>query len=112
MLHGQLLPFWRIMHLFLCSTIDLKKHTTEVTYGEAEFLYMFLHNLMVPEGADEPKVLPLWSINKTTLSKLMAQTRRVLGAARAARAGSWIGLLPGTRGTVAELGGIYDDRVD
>ncbi|KAB1213076.1 hypothetical protein CJ030_MR5G019247 [Morella rubra] len=40
MLHGQLLPFWRIMHLILCSAIDLKKHTTEVTYGRAEFLYM------------------------------------------------------------------------
>ncbi|KAB1213199.1 hypothetical protein CJ030_MR5G024785 [Morella rubra] len=40
MLHGQLLPFWRIMHLILCSTIDPKKHTTEVTYGRAEFLYM------------------------------------------------------------------------
>ncbi|KAB1199743.1 hypothetical protein CJ030_MR0G013875 [Morella rubra] len=125
MLHGQLLPFWRIMHLILCSTIDPKKHTTELSYGRAEFLYMvvvrglhvdmasfiyqcvraealktdaqislpygvlltqFLHNLMVPEGADEPRALPLGSINKTTLSKSMAQTRRVLGAARAARA--------------------------
>ncbi|KAB1223343.1 hypothetical protein CJ030_MR2G028938 [Morella rubra] len=46
----------------------------------------FLHNLMVPEGADEPRALPLRSINKTMLSKSMAQTRRVLGAARAARA--------------------------
>ncbi|KAB1201635.1 hypothetical protein CJ030_MR0G002163 [Morella rubra] len=125
MLHGQLLPFWRIMHLILCSTIDPKKHTTELSYGRAEFLYMvvvrglhvdmasfiyqsvraealktdaqislpygvlltqFLHNLMVPEGADEPRELPLGSINKTTLSKSMAQTRRVLGAAWAARA--------------------------
>ncbi|KAB1202655.1 hypothetical protein CJ030_MR8G020275 [Morella rubra] len=114
--------FWRIMHLILCSTIDLKKHTTEVTYGRAEFLYMvvvrglhvdmasfiyqsvcvealktddqislpygvlltqFLHNLMVPEGADEPRAFPLGSINKTTLSKSMAKTRRVLSAARA-----------------------------
>ncbi|KAB1206644.1 hypothetical protein CJ030_MR7G001542 [Morella rubra] len=113
------------MHLILCSTIDPKKHTTEVTYGRAEFLYMvvvrglhvdmasfiyqfvyaealkidaqislpygvlltqFLHNLMVPEGADELRALPLGSINKTTLSKSMAQTRRVLGAARVARA--------------------------
>ncbi|KAB1227070.1 hypothetical protein CJ030_MR1G009581 [Morella rubra] len=49
-------------------------------------LTQFLHNLMVPEGADEPRALPLGSINKTTLSKSMAQTRRVLGAARAARA--------------------------
>ncbi|KAB1205772.1 hypothetical protein CJ030_MR7G028043 [Morella rubra] len=29
-----------IMHLILCSTIDLKKHTTELSYGRAEFLYM------------------------------------------------------------------------
>ncbi|KAB1213366.1 hypothetical protein CJ030_MR5G003564 [Morella rubra] len=49
-------------------------------------LTQFLHNLMVPEGADEPRALPLGSINKTMLSKSMAQTRRVLGAARAARA--------------------------
>ncbi|KAB1205936.1 hypothetical protein CJ030_MR7G016916 [Morella rubra] len=162
MLHGQLLSFWRIMHLILCSTIDPKKHTTEVTYGRAEFLYMvvvwglhvdmasfiyqsvraealktdaqislpygvlltqFLHNLMVPEGADEPRALPLGSINKTTLSKSMAQTRQVLGAARAARARreepaqgieeqDLDKAPPGTRGTAAEFGGIYDDRVD
>ena len=40
---------------------------------------------MVLEGTDEPRALPLRSINKTMLSKLMVQTRRVLGAARAAR---------------------------
>ncbi|KAB1216542.1 hypothetical protein CJ030_MR4G023045 [Morella rubra] len=28
------------MHLILCSTIDPKKHTTELSYGRAEFLYM------------------------------------------------------------------------
>ncbi|KAB1225753.1 hypothetical protein CJ030_MR1G019928 [Morella rubra] len=74
-------------------------------------------------GGDEPRALPLGSINKTTLSKSMAQTRRVLGAARAARArreepaegteeqdlgqSSTQGL-----GTAAELGGVYDDRAD
>ncbi|KAB1226600.1 hypothetical protein CJ030_MR1G019081 [Morella rubra] len=35
MLHGQLHSFWRIMHLILCSTIDLV-----FIYGQAEFLYM------------------------------------------------------------------------
>ena len=111
MLHRQLLLFWRIMHLILYSTIDPKKHMTELSYGRAEFLYMvvvrglhvdmasfiyqcvraealktnaqislpygvlltqFLHNLMVPKGADKQRALPLGSINKTTLSKWMA----------------------------------------
>ncbi|KAB1203449.1 hypothetical protein CJ030_MR8G026779 [Morella rubra] len=40
MVHGQLLPFWRIMHLILCSSIDPKKHTTELSYSRAEFLYL------------------------------------------------------------------------
>ena len=114
MLHRQLLPFWRIIHLILCSTIDPKKYTMELSYGRAEFLYMvvvrglhvdmtsfiyqcvraealrtdaqilwpygilltqFLYNLMVPEGADEPRAIPFWSINRTTLSKLIVQTR-------------------------------------
>ncbi|KAB1220064.1 hypothetical protein CJ030_MR3G007105 [Morella rubra] len=82
----------------------------------------FLHNLMVPEG-DEPRALPLGSINKTTLSKSMAQTRRVLGAARAARArreepaqgteeqDPGQGSSQDSRDS-AELGGVYDDRVD
>ncbi|KAB1225797.1 hypothetical protein CJ030_MR1G026809 [Morella rubra] len=39
--------------------------------------------MMVPQGADKPRVVPHRSINKTTLSKSMAQTRRVLSAARA-----------------------------
>ncbi|KAB1219247.1 hypothetical protein CJ030_MR3G001270 [Morella rubra] len=108
MIHGQLRPFWRIMHLILCSTIDLKKHTTELSYDRAEFMYLvvvwglpvdmtsyiypsvlvealktdvqisltyrvllieFLHAMMVPEGANEPKAVPLGAINKTTLSK-------------------------------------------
>ncbi|KAB1219727.1 hypothetical protein CJ030_MR3G019180 [Morella rubra] len=124
MVHGQLLPFWRIMHLILCSSIDPKKHTTELSYSRAEFLYLavvrglpidiasyiylsiraealktdatislphgilltqFLHAMMVPESGDEPRALPLGSINKTTLSKSIAQTRRVLQAARVAR---------------------------
>ncbi|KAB1206356.1 hypothetical protein CJ030_MR7G018913 [Morella rubra] len=41
--------------------------------------------LLVPEGADEPRAVPVGSINKTTLSKSIAQTRRALNAARAAR---------------------------
>ncbi|KAB1218831.1 hypothetical protein CJ030_MR3G007330 [Morella rubra] len=124
MVHGQLLPFWRIMHLILCSSIDPKKHTTELSYSRAEFLYLvvvrglpvdiasyiylsiraealktdatislphgilltqFLHAMMVPESGDEPRALPLGSINKTTLSKSIAQTRRALQAARVAR---------------------------
>ncbi|KAB1220147.1 hypothetical protein CJ030_MR3G011998 [Morella rubra] len=121
MVHGQLLPFWWIMHLILCSSIDPKKHTTELSYSRAEFLYLavvrglpfdiasyiylsiraealktdatislpheilltqFLHAMMVPESGDEPRALPLGSINKTTLSKSIAQTRRALQAAR------------------------------
>ncbi|KAB1212635.1 hypothetical protein CJ030_MR5G009677 [Morella rubra] len=108
----------------LCSTIDLRKHTTELSYSQAEFLYLvvfrglpvdmasyiyqsvraealktdvvisllhgillthFLHSLLVPEGADEPRAIPVGSINKTTLSKSIAQTRQALNAARAAR---------------------------
>ncbi|KAB1221383.1 hypothetical protein CJ030_MR2G013107 [Morella rubra] len=38
--HMQLLPFWRIMHLILCSAIDPRKHTTELSYGWAKFLYL------------------------------------------------------------------------
>ncbi|KAB1228117.1 hypothetical protein CJ030_MR4G013719 [Morella rubra] len=124
MVHGQLLPFWRIMHLILCSSIDPKKHTTELSYSRAEFLCLvvvwglpvdiasyiylsiraealktdatislphgilltqFLHAMMVPESGDELRALPLGSINKTTLSKSIAQTRRALQAARVAR---------------------------
>ncbi|KAB1205865.1 hypothetical protein CJ030_MR7G027950 [Morella rubra] len=47
--------------------------------------FMFLHAMMVPESGDEPRALPLGSINKTTLSKSIAQTRRALQAARVAR---------------------------
>ncbi|KAB1209575.1 hypothetical protein CJ030_MR6G020522 [Morella rubra] len=100
--------------LILCSSIDPKKHTTELSYSRAEFLYLavvrglpvdiasyiylsiraealktdatislphgilltqFLHAMMVPESGDEPRALPLGSINKTTLSKSIAQTR-------------------------------------
>ena len=124
MVHGQLLPFWQIMHLILCSSIDPKKHTTELSYSRAEFPYLvvvrgllvditsyiymsiraealttddtislpheilltqFLHTIMVPESGDEPRALPLGSINKTTLSKLIAQTRQALQAAQVAR---------------------------
>ncbi|KAB1209572.1 hypothetical protein CJ030_MR6G020519 [Morella rubra] len=116
--------FLGIMHLILCSSIDPKKHTTELSYSRAEFLYLavvrglpvdiasyiylsiraealktdatislphgilltqFLHAMMVPESGDEPRALPLGSINKTTLSKSIAQTRRALQAARVAR---------------------------
>ncbi|KAB1226383.1 hypothetical protein CJ030_MR1G015959 [Morella rubra] len=94
-----------------------KKHTIELSYSGAEFMYLvvvqglpvdmasyiyqsvraealktdaqislpheilltqFLHALLVPEGANEPRAVPLGSINKTTLSKSMAQTRRAL----------------------------------
>ncbi|KAB1221410.1 hypothetical protein CJ030_MR2G013134 [Morella rubra] len=48
-------------------------------------LTQFLHAMMVPESGDEPRALPLGSINKTTLSKSIAQTRRALQAARVAR---------------------------
>ncbi|KAB1225196.1 hypothetical protein CJ030_MR1G016590 [Morella rubra] len=121
---AELLPFWRIMHLILCSSIDPKKHTTELSYSRAEFLYLavvrglpvdiasyiylsiraealktdatislphgilltqFLHAMMVPESGDEPRALPLGSINKTTLSKSIAQTRQALQVARVAR---------------------------
>ncbi|KAB1206359.1 hypothetical protein CJ030_MR7G018910 [Morella rubra] len=70
----QLRPFWRIMHLILM----LRHRPEEAHYGA------FLHSLLVPECADEPRAVP-GSINKTTLSKSIAQTRRALNAARAAR---------------------------
>ncbi|KAB1207607.1 hypothetical protein CJ030_MR7G022909 [Morella rubra] len=121
LIYRQLCPFWWIMHLILCSAIDPRKHTTELSYSRAEFLYLvvvrglpvdmtsyiyqfvraealktyalnslphgilltqFLHAMLVPEGADEPRAIPLGSINKTTLSKSIAQTRRALNAAR------------------------------
>ncbi|KAB1216151.1 hypothetical protein CJ030_MR4G011968 [Morella rubra] len=40
MQYEMMLPFWRIMHLILCSTIDPKKHTTELSYHRAEFMYL------------------------------------------------------------------------
>ncbi|KAB1219507.1 hypothetical protein CJ030_MR3G012303 [Morella rubra] len=40
MQHRQLLPFWRIVHLILYSAINSKKHTTELSYDRAEFLYL------------------------------------------------------------------------
>ncbi|KAB1200233.1 hypothetical protein CJ030_MR0G007797 [Morella rubra] len=48
-------------------------------------LTQFLHAMLVPEGADELRAVPLRSINKTTLSKSIAQTGRALNAARAAK---------------------------
>ncbi|KAB1206008.1 hypothetical protein CJ030_MR7G009237 [Morella rubra] len=106
MVHGQLRPFWRIMHLILCSAIDPRKHTMELSYSRAEFLYLVVvwglpvdmasyiyqsiraealktdaiihccrdstdpipHSLLVPEGANEPRAVPVGSINKTMLS--------------------------------------------
>lgn len=40
MIHGQLFPFWLIMQLILCFTIDPKKHTMEMSYGRDEFMYL------------------------------------------------------------------------
>lgn len=40
MVHGQLRPFWWIMHLILCPSIDPKKYTIELSYSRAEFLYL------------------------------------------------------------------------
>ncbi|KAB1223638.1 hypothetical protein CJ030_MR2G023036 [Morella rubra] len=41
--------------------------------------------MLEPKGAEEPKALPLGSINKVTLSKSLAQTRRVLNTAQATK---------------------------
>ncbi|KAB1226414.1 hypothetical protein CJ030_MR1G014121 [Morella rubra] len=81
------------MHLILCSANNPKKHTMELSYSEAKFMHLtsfpheilltqFLHVLLVPKGANEQRAVPLGSINKTTLSKAMAQTRRALHAAQ------------------------------
>ncbi|KAB1220357.1 hypothetical protein CJ030_MR3G009817 [Morella rubra] len=93
MIHWQLRPFWWIMHLILCSNIDPKKHTAELSYVWAEFMYLislpygillteFLHVIMVPKGVDEPEAIPLGAINKTMLSKSLAQARQALNATR------------------------------
>ncbi|KAB1216534.1 hypothetical protein CJ030_MR4G023053 [Morella rubra] len=107
LIHGQLRPFLRIMHLILCSTIDPNRHTTELSFGRAEFMYLvvvrrlpvdmtsyiyqfvraqislpykvllieFLQAMMVLEGSDESKAVPLGATNKTMLLKLLAWTR-------------------------------------
>ncbi|KAB1226622.1 hypothetical protein CJ030_MR1G027495 [Morella rubra] len=62
MQHGMLLPFWRIMHLILCSTINLKTHTMKLSYHRVKFMYL----VVVPEGADKTKAIPLGPINKLT----------------------------------------------
>ncbi|KAB1209759.1 hypothetical protein CJ030_MR6G005324 [Morella rubra] len=38
MQHGLLLPFWRTLRLILSYYIDSKKHTTEVSFHQAEFM--------------------------------------------------------------------------
>ncbi|KAB1220140.1 hypothetical protein CJ030_MR3G006630 [Morella rubra] len=40
MQHKMLLPFWWIMHLILCSAINPKKHTIELSYHQAKFMYL------------------------------------------------------------------------
>ncbi|KAB1219578.1 hypothetical protein CJ030_MR3G011162 [Morella rubra] len=138
------------MHLILCSFIDPKKHTTELSYSRAEFmcfvvvqrlpidlasyiyqvvrakalqtdaqyllpygilLTQFLHAMMVPEGIDEPRAFPLGSINKTTLSKSMAQTHRVLSAARAGKNGG-VTVAAGVKGKVIHRSGDLSMRND
>ncbi|KAB1223305.1 hypothetical protein CJ030_MR2G024663 [Morella rubra] len=122
MVYGQLRPFWRIMHLILCSAIDPRKHTMELSYSRVEFLYLvvfggylliwrptsmsvhaealktdaitsLLHGILLTQflypcwylRVLTSRGLPLGSINKTMLSKSIAQTHRALNAARAAR---------------------------
>ncbi|KAB1220037.1 hypothetical protein CJ030_MR3G001926 [Morella rubra] len=47
------------------------KTDAQISLPYGVLLTQFLHNLILPEGADEPRALPLGSINKTTLSKSM-----------------------------------------
>ncbi|KAB1212506.1 hypothetical protein CJ030_MR5G019089 [Morella rubra] len=60
------------------------KTDAQISLPHGILLTQFHHALLVPEGAYELRAVPLGSINKTTLSKSMAQTCRALHAARVA----------------------------
>ncbi|KAB1223275.1 hypothetical protein CJ030_MR2G002410 [Morella rubra] len=57
------------------------KTNAQISLSYKILLTEFLHALMVPEGADEPKAVPLGAINKTTLLKSLAQTLQALNVA-------------------------------
>ncbi|KAB1206161.1 hypothetical protein CJ030_MR7G014306 [Morella rubra] len=73
--------------VIMSHSVAVEQHIQLADFYELRFEDRTLPEIVEQAGADEPRALPLGSINKTTLSKLMAQTRRVLGAAQAARAG-------------------------
>ncbi|KAB1226413.1 hypothetical protein CJ030_MR1G014120 [Morella rubra] len=80
--HG--LPVDMASYIYQSVRAMALKTDAQISLPHGILLTQFHHALLVPEGAYELRAVPLGSINKTTLSKSMAQTRRALHAARVA----------------------------
>ncbi|KAB1217450.1 hypothetical protein CJ030_MR4G018353 [Morella rubra] len=72
-------------YIYQSVCVEALKMDVIISLPHGILLTQFLHSLLVLKGADEPRAVPVGFINKTTLSKSIAQTRQALNVAQATR---------------------------